>query len=764
MAPWVCCPSAMAALPAPADKLRASLEKKLVNPLFDELAGAAFRDDALPEVVLRHRRQRAYNRLLDALTSRGSATVPPELEREIRTLVRDWVATSFMDGFQAMDTFEIRCAEEHDLVVARESGDPDRLLEALENEHRNRVKKQFGELELRGIQTTHRVWQKLDEVYVPLHFEPVMEEQFQGIDGEVITLFARHRLGLADILTKRHVLIVGAPGSGKSTLVSYLATRAATGQIAEDLGWKESPLPFVLTVRALKKWSLTPKAIAEQVGCDIALVSRSLERQSMLLLVDGLDEAQEETRTRLIESLQRFVQRHPKVRLIATSRPAGPPGEIQGRLQGLHPFQLVELTKGEVDEYIAKWCLAAEQSIRKVFAEARKEASKAAEDLKRRLSESHSVQRIAVNPLLVTILCVVHRFLGRTIPEHRVTLYEKCTDALLYEWDRAKFEEGAAISYLDAPSKRRLLAGVARKIHQEHSAEISEKEVVQHFESVLPDLGRPAGDAKQIVAEIRDRSGLLVERRPGYFAFSHLTFQEYLCALDFVYAREFSGLTSHYQEPWWHEVIVLAAGMAGASNGVIPRKLLSKRRPAAVFLAAQCLDTEGDMPLEVRERIEKEIQKRVPPQSLEEARRLNALGIVAAPALVRSLPSSDETETLYTLMALDADYNPALPAIARCISRAWTPSEVMGGGVIKGTVNIKAILMLFHQADRSDAAKSLLRAALLNAHQQDLKIIRDHLHPLGRNPFSQEMYSILTHAIKVTSQENSGPKRARNTA
>ncbi|HSK75358.1 MAG TPA: NACHT domain-containing protein, partial [Thermoanaerobaculia bacterium] len=457
----------MAVNPASAKKLRASLEETVVAPLFDELSGAGSRDDALPEVVLRHRRERAYNRLLDALASRGSATVPPELQREIRNLVRDWAEASFMDGLQAVETFEIRCAEEHDLVVARESGDPDRILEALEKEHRNRVKKQFGELELRGIQTTHRVWQKLDEVYVPLHFEPVIEEKFEGIDGEVITLLARHRLGLTDILTKNHVLLVGAPGSGKSTLVSYLATRAATGQLAEDLGWKESPLPFVLTVRALRKMALTPKAIAEHVGCEIALVSRALEQRSMLLLVDGLDEAPEEARTRLVESLQRFAERHPGSRLIVTSRPAGPPGEIEGRLQELNAFRLVDLTGSEVDEYIDKWCLAAERSIRRDLAEAGKEAEKAAKDLKWRLSQSHSVQKIAVNPLLVTILCVVHRFLGRTIPEHRVTLYEKCTDALLYEWDRAKFEEGAAIGYLDAPLKRRLLAGVARKIHQE---------------------------------------------------------------------------------------------------------------------------------------------------------------------------------------------------------------------------------------------------------------------------------------------------------
>jgi hypothetical protein len=58
---------------------------------------------------------------------------------------------------------------------------------------------------------------------------------------------------------------------------------------------------------------------------------------------------------------------------------------------------------------------------------------------------------------LVTILCVVHRFLGHRIPEHRVTLYEKCADALLYEWDRSKFGYAALVGELDALAKRKLL-------------------------------------------------------------------------------------------------------------------------------------------------------------------------------------------------------------------------------------------------------------------------------------------------------------------
>jgi hypothetical protein len=45
----------------------------------------------------------------------------------------------FDDAFRPAADFEIRCAREHDLVVAQESGDPEKLLAVLERDYRRRV-------------------------------------------------------------------------------------------------------------------------------------------------------------------------------------------------------------------------------------------------------------------------------------------------------------------------------------------------------------------------------------------------------------------------------------------------------------------------------------------------------------------------------------------------------------------------------------------------------------------------------------------------
>jgi energy-coupling factor transporter ATP-binding protein EcfA2 len=742
-----------------APDLRAALEA-VVRPLFARLKPKPSADSSVPEIVLRHRQRRAKGRIVDALVSRGTASVPADLRKEVEALLRRWAAAGFSDGFEAAETFEIHCAREHDRVVAEESGDRERLLEVLEEEDRRRVIEQFGRIELRGIQTSHRILESLDEVYVPLHLEESPEETEREEGKIVVAISPQPRKEISEVLREhRQILVVGAPGSGKSTLLSYLATQAAAGKLL--LG-SESPLPLVVIVRSLKNPALTVKNLAEHTSCEPDLIERSLRQKNALLLIDGFDEAPPALREGLLNSLQRFLRDHPEIRVVLTSRPTGAPGEVEKRIEGLRPFRLVDLTRDEVSRFIEKWCLAAEKSVLPDVRAAEREAAKASQDLKRRLSTSFSVQRIAVNPLLVTILCVVHRFLGRTIPEHRVTLYEKCTDALLYEWDRAKFDEDAALSLLDAPAKRQLLMRVARYVHEAHAAEISEKEVIRHFAETLPDLDRPASDAKVIVEEIRDRSGLLVERRPGFFAFSHLTFQEYLCALDFVRTRSFDGLVEHFAEPWWQEVIVLAAGAPGGGGGTISRRLLAKKTTAAVFLAAQCLETEIDMPVSLRHKIEGSVRKLVPPPGNSERRQLRKLGPLAAPILAKSLATASSGDRAEILSLLEfIDYDPAIPAIAQCVPDRELSNTFFSNGW-NASVGAYAVWILARKAEDSAIAKAALREAALKLPRKEIRHLLENLPEFISS--SGEIRSILKKALRTAPPDTPAPKTASGTA
>ena len=691
---------------SPTHDIKKTLQTRVVKPLFDDLNGQEGFDRSVPEVVIENRRRRAQERIADALASRGSSKIPTELARRLDKLIRAWAKRSFEDGFQLIDELEIQCARERDLVQAQESGDPAQVLAILERDYRQRIVQEFGSIELRGVQISHRVILDLDTVYVPLHLEATPVEK----DG--LIAFPT-RSDVTEILSReKRVLIVGSPGSGKSTLVSWIATSRASG----------SSLPFVLVVRSLREIDLTPKGLARLLQIDPRLVTQALESTRAVLLIDGFDEATADLRSAFLESLPAFVRRWPDIPVIITSRPAGAPGEIETSLPDFQPFRLVDLTQSEVHEFIDKWCKAAERSVLRDTAMADREATAAAADLKARIVRSRSVQRIAVNPLLTTILCVVHRFLGRSIPEHRVTLYEKYTDALLYEWDRAKFPEGSTIGEMDANQKRSLLRPVARALHDKHQAEMPEEEVIRLFKETLPTLNKPPEDARRIVHDIRDRSGLLVARRHAHFGFSHLTFQEYLTALDYAHSKSWKALVDRWEDPWWGEVIALCAGVPGSNAAGIVDDLLARKTSRATILAAQCLETAIELPMSLRERVEHELKKFIPPKDLLSARELQTLGIEVVPLLLNALKTAEPRARLWTLYALqDIDYDPSVPVIAQYTSDNTPANFVFAFDRRNRSYDVSmgeyATTTLFEKAFTSELARRELAHALKRNNQ-----------------------------------------------
>ncbi len=237
-----------------------------------------------------------------------------------------------------------------------------------------------------------------------------------------------------------------------------------------------------------------------------------------------------------------------------------------------------------------------------------------------------------------------------------------------------KFPDGSAIGQLDAQDKRSLLGKVARKMHEDRVAEISVADLISGFAERLPSIKRSTHEAEGIVREIQLRSGLLIERRPGVFSFSHLTFQEYFAAIEIVHKGELLTLLKVYKDPWWHEVIALAAGLPGADSANFVRALLlldqkKKTTSIATLLAAQCVETAIDLPVFLRREVESRLAGLVPPQSNEDVDRLIVLGPVAGPVLLRALSNADVIGRAYTAVALGRiGYEPAINALIRLLA------------------------------------------------------------------------------------------------
>lgn len=674
--------------------------------------------------------------MIDALKSRGTESVPDTLREEVQSLIHRWAQRRFEDSFGEIEAFEIRCAEEQDLHLAEASGSREKILEATERAFRQQISKRYGQIEIRGLQLSERVVQKLETAYVPLYLEDPSKRRVIKA-GKDLELREIPRRSVIQVLSDHEsVLVVGGPGSGKTTLISYLAAQVADAGLTLEEGKVEQRVPLVVPVRSLKSGRMDEVSIAETAECDRELLGSVLKQGRALLLVDGIDEAAGNGSSTLLDDLRALMVAYPGNRLLVTSRPSGLPGGQSAEIEGLVSARLLAMTPEEVNDFIDRWCLAAELSVQKEPTKAREDARLASEDLKRRVHMSQAVEQLAETPLLCTILCVVHRFLGQRIPERRAALYDTCTNVLLYEWDRAKFPEGAFIGKLDVHAKRRILSAVARAMHEAKQAEMGVEEIVQRFAGLLPSLGGKKDEAAQIIDEIRDRSGLLVERRSGYFAFSHLTFQEYLTATDYVREGAYAELLTHADDMWWDEVIMLASGIPGADAARLVDALLQMdgaQTGRATLLAARCVDTAIELPQSLRAEIERRLEKMIPPRTNAEVRLLSTFGSLIGPVLLKALVSPQQIgrESIAATLGL-IGYEPACSALAQLMSDPTLISFRVGVrigalGVLdplrEVVVGEIAAFVLLDMAIHSATAKNSLKAGFMSATERARRVV-----------------------------------------
>ena len=122
---------------------------------------------------------------------------------------------------------------------------------------------------------------------------------------------------------------------------------------------------------------------------------------------------------------------------------------------------------------------------------------------------------------------------------------------------------------------------------------------------------------------IEERTGLLTARGEGVYAFSHLTFQEYLAALAIATRDDYAAYTlPHVPDAWWREVILLEAGYFSTQGPERATRLIraiaelkEETEPYHnLVLAAECLRdvgegrVQGDLLGDVQRRLRRELE------------------------------------------------------------------------------------------------------------------------------------------------------------
>jgi hypothetical protein len=372
-------------------------------------------------------------------------------------------------------------------------------------------------------------------------------------------------------------IFIGAPGSGKSTFLEWLQLTIAFPDLKNpqaillDASGKQQIIPLLLRVRQLNPDALpdvnqlVESAITSQ---DVAalLPEGWMKRQMMygriLFMLDGIDEIAPEKRDMsLFPWLKTIIETYPDCRYLLSSRPTGYPAGALNEL-GFTECDLQDFDEERIRAYTTNWHTA----IRLARNEPKDEAYAKGKDDANRVMTSFAtnpyIQDLAKNPLMLSAICLVYEFEGGRLPEDRAKLYQLCAEGLLHNWDeRRKIRSPFTFS-----EKLRACREVAIMMQAQNLAELDAAKVEEVFTAVLQDPDR----AQALLAHLRYRAGLLVERRPDVFAFAHLTFQEYLtaCAVHEGNQQDITvqQLAKEHADGRWREVIPLYTGLATSLN------------------------------------------------------------------------------------------------------------------------------------------------------------------------------------------------------
>ena len=464
------------------------------------------------------------------------------------------------------------------------------------------VARRYLYADFKGIQQLERIISlELDEIFVNLKLRPELEgtAKLDRLQEEIAPELEEHlaELDARRLMAKRPeaepyaidralakpgaLVLLGGPGSGKTTLTKRVARSLALGPEIAQQRFPELPwcFPVVVPVSVLDDRRGEREMLAflgdererEGGGALREVFYRRWEEGRCLVLFDGLDEvADAGRRIASARAVERFCRELGSNRVLVTSRPVGyslcrisEPGTRHAVLQPFEPQ--------DVETFVKKWHVAFDAALHPESPDPRR-AEKDGLDLLADIRRHPRVESLASNPLMLTIIALIRRQ-NVTLPEKRVELYNLALETLISSWNKARGLADRAVGEELSPAKtKQVWSAVAYWMHREKSTGTCHRDELQErVVEILEEMGTPAylatETAESYISSAAEVSGLLEERGANVFAFMHQTFQEYLAARHMWLAKPqkeaLARILEISEDPRWHEVVRLAAGFIG---------------------------------------------------------------------------------------------------------------------------------------------------------------------------------------------------------
>jgi len=374
---------------------------------------------------------------------------------------------------------------------------------------------------------------------------------------------------------RRLLLIIGDPGSGKTTLMKYYAISCLDRAGRRALALPRRLMPVFVPLRLLKDINekqpfcqvLSKNVCSPNKPIPPKSFERWLERPGCLVLLDGLDEISEvRQRICVCRWIEQACDDYPSSLFIVTSRYTGYRVSEGVELRRDHVRADVLALDGEQQQvFLQKWFHAVYSSSAGNGASKAEQARKVATAVRDYLArkENESLRQLAGTPLLLQIMAVLWQEYG-SLEEGRANLYEKCSDYLLDRRDRLR-DLPPPLPADQAKIVLRPLALFMQETLRNPAIPVAEmaKRMARPLQEVKPGL-----TPEDFIKHLRDRAGLLKDFGDQQCVFSHGSFREFFAAAELAeqITRNPSRcgvLVENFNDPdgWWRETILFCLSL-----------------------------------------------------------------------------------------------------------------------------------------------------------------------------------------------------------